>query len=313
MNNPSIIEWLDEPGSTIMRGSEYSELEAFIAVAQERSFRRAAARLGLSPSALSHTLRGLEERLGVRLLHRTTRSVSPTEVGAALMGRIAPAFADIRGAVEAASGTPDKPSGTVRINMPKVAAQLLAPRLASFSIAHPAIRVEAKAEDGFVDIVAAGFDAGVRLGESVHGDMVAVRVTPDLRLAVVGSPAYFATRKPPRTPHELAAHTCVNYRFAHSGALYRWPFARRGKAVDFVVEGSLSFDDPDLLVTAAIHGAGLICTLQDPVAAPLADGRLVRVLDDWCQPFPGFHLYYPGRRQLPAPLRALVDFLRWRD
>ncbi|HVR49047.1 MAG TPA: LysR family transcriptional regulator [Pseudorhodoferax sp.] len=296
-----------------MRGSEFAELEAFAAVAQERSFRRAAARLGLSPSALSHTVRGLEERMGARLLNRTTRSVAPTEIGAALLARIAPAFADIRGAVEAASGTPEHPVGTVRLNMPKLAARVLTPRLARFAIAHPAIQLELKTEDSFSDIVAGGFDAGVRPGESLHADMVAVRVTPDLRLAIVGAPAYFAAHKPPRTPRDLARHRCINYRFATSGAMYRWPFARRGVSIDVLAPGSLTLDDSDLVVAAALHGAGLGCTLLEHVAEHIATGRLLRVLEGWCPPFPGFYLYYAGRRQLPAPLRTLIEFLRWRQ
>lgn len=293
-----------------MRGSEFAELAAFVAVAQERSFRRAAARLGLSPSALSHTVRSLEVRLGSRLLNRSTRSVAPTEIGSALFERIAPAFADIRGAVDAASGTPDSPAGTVRLNMPKIAALLLASRLSRFAREYPLIRVELTTDDRFTDIVAGGFDAGVRLGEHLQGDMVAVRVTPDLRCAIVGAPAYFAAHRPPRTPQDLVGHACINYRFAHSGALYRWPFAHAGRSLDVAVEGVLTLDDADLVVAAALHGAGLACTLEERVAEHLENGRLVRVLDDWCQAFSGFHLYYPGRRQLPAPLRTLVEFLR---
>jgi len=294
-----------------MRGSEFAELTAFVEVARERSFRRAAARLGISPSALSHTLRGLEERLGTRLLNRTTRSVAPTEAGAELFARVAPALEDVRRAVDAASSTPTKPVGTVRVNMPKIAGHVLATRLAKFSIDYPAIRLEITSEDSLIDIVAGGFDAGVRPGEQVHGDMVAVRITPRLRTVVVASPTYLEGRKPPRTPRELQGHVCLNYRFASSGALYRWPFERRGEALDVAVDGALTVDDIDLLVAAALHGAGLAYTLEQHVAQHLASGRLIRVLEDWCSWFPGFHLYYPGRRQLPSPLRALVDHLRW--
>ncbi|WP_054900656.1 LysR family transcriptional regulator [Pseudomonas sp. NBRC 111131] len=294
-----------------MRGTAFAELETFVAVAQERSFRRAAAKLGLSPSALSHTVRSLEERLGARLLNRTTRSVGLTEAGAALLARIAPAFTEIRGALDEASGTAAQPAGAIRLNLPKFAARLLMPRLARFARDNPAIRLELRTEDSFADIVAEGFDAGIRLGESLEGDMVAVRVTGDLRLAIVGAPDYFAAHKPPRTPRDLASHTCIKYRFRQSGALYQWPFVREGEAIEVLVPGSITLDDSDLQVAAAIEGAGIACTLEDCVASHLASGKLVRVLDDWCQPFPGFYLYYPGRRQLPAPLRALVGFLKW--
>ena len=248
--------------------------------------------------------------MGSRLLNRSTRSVAPTEAGSALFERIAPALADIRGAVDEASGTPKSPAGTVRLNMPKIAALLLASRLSRFAREHPSIRVELTTDDGFSDIVAGGFDAGVRLGEHLQGDMIAVRITPDLRCAIVGAPAYFAAHRPPRTPQELDGHACINYRFAYSGALYRWPFAHGGRSLDVAVEGVLTLDDADLVVAAALHGAGLACTLEERVAEHLNSGRLVRVLDDWCQPFSGFHLYYPGRRQLPLPLQTLVEFLR---
>ena len=294
-----------------MRGSDYAELLAFAAVAEERSFRRAAARLGLSPSALSHTIRALEERLGAKLLNRTTRSVAPTEAGQGLLDRLAPAFADIDGAVEAVRATSARPSGRVRLNLPKLAAELiLAPAFGRFARAYPDVHLELMVDDGLTDVVAAGFDAGIRPGEQLHRDMVAVRVAPDLRTAVVGSPSYLAARPPTRTPRDLADHACINYRFAASGALYRWPFARDSEMLDVAVEGSLTLNDTDLIRAAALDGAGLACTLEDTVADDLAAGRLVRVLEDWCRPFPGFFLYYPGRRQVPPALRALIDMLR---
>lgn len=296
-----------------MRGSEFAELAAFVAVAQDRSFRRAAVRLGLSPSALSHTIRAIETRLGTRLLNRTTRSVALTDAGTALLARVAPALEDLRGAVDAASSAPDHPAGTVRLNLPKVAAILLAPKFARFAIEQPAIRLEVRTEDGMADIVAGGFDAGVRPGEMLQADMVAVRVSPDLRLAVVGSPGYLAEHRAPRTPRDLSAHLCIGYRFAHSGAIYRWSFTRGSKTVEVAAQGALNVDDPELSVAAALHGAGLAYTLEDIVTDHLASGRLVRVLADWCPTLAGFHLYYPGRRQLPPPLRALVEFLRWRE
>ncbi|WP_131120089.1 LysR family transcriptional regulator [Lichenihabitans psoromatis] len=294
-----------------MRGSEYAELTAFLAVAQERSFRRAALRLGLSPSALSHTIRGLEERLGAKLLHRTTRSVAPTEAGQDLHDRLAPSFADTAGAVAGVRAAGGQPSGTVRLNLPKLAAELvLAGAFGRFAQAYPDVRLEVMVDDGLTDIVAAGFDAGIRPGERVHRDMVAVRVTPDLRAAVVGAPDYLASHPLPRTPHDLKDHACINYRFDASGAVYRWPFAKSGEVLDVTVEGTLTLNDTDLIRRAALDGVGLAYTPEDSVADDLAAGRLVRVLEDWCQPFPGFFLYYPGRRQVPPALRALIDVLR---
>jgi DNA-binding transcriptional LysR family regulator len=294
-----------------MRGAEYAELAAFVAVAQERSFRRASVRLGLSPSALSHTVRELEERLGAKLLNRTTRSVAPTDAGLSLLDRLAPAFADIAGAVEAMSAFRDRPSGTVRLNLPKLAAQMaLAPAFGRFARAYPDVRLELTVDDGLTDIVAGGFDAGIRPGERVQRDMVAVRVTPDLRTAVVGSPDYLGSRPRPRTPHDLRDHTCINYRWAGSRALYRWPFEKAGEALEVAVEGPLTLNDTDLILAAALDGVGLACILESAVAGHVAAGRLVRVLEEWCQPFPGFFLYYPGRRQVPMALRALIDFLQ---
>jgi DNA-binding transcriptional LysR family regulator len=297
-----------------MRGAEYAELAAFVAVTKERSFRRAASRLGLSPSALSHTIRELEERLGAKLLNRTTRSTAPTEAGRVLYDRLAPAFADITGAVEAVRALGERPSGTVRLNLPKLAAEIiLGPALGHFARAYPDVHLELAVDDGLSDIVAAGFDAGIRPGELVQRDMIAVRVTPDLRSAVVGSPGYLALHPIPQTPHDLKDHVCINYRFAATGALYRWQFARAGEALDVAVEGSLTLNDMDLVRTAALDGAGLACTLENSVESDLAAGRLMRLLDDWCQPFPGFFLYYPGRRQMPSALRVLIDFLAIRS
>ena len=271
----------------------------------------AAVRLGLSPSALSHSIRGLEERLGAKLLNRTTRSVALTETGQGLIDRLTPAFADIAVAIGTVRAASARPSGRVRLNLPKLAAELiLAPAFGRFAHAYPDVHLELMVDDGLTDIVAAGFDAGIRPGERVHRDMVAVRVSPDLRTAVVGSPDYLAARPPPRTPHELADHACINYRFAASGALYRWPFARAGEVIDVAVEGALTLNDTNLIHAAALDGAGLACTLEASVADDLAAGRLLRVLEDWCQPFHGFFLYYPGRRQVQPALRALIDMLR---
>lgn len=297
-----------------MRGNEYGELAAFVAIVEELSFRRAAARLGLTPSALSHTIRGLEERLGVRLLNRTTRSVAATEAGRALFTRVAPAFTEITGAVDGVSAFRDGPAGTVRINLPKLAADLVFGRIFGlFSRTYPDIRVELIVDDGLADIVAGGFDAGIRPGELLQQDMVAVRVTPDLRTAVVGAPSYFASRTLPRTPRDLHEHPCIAYRWTRGGALYRWSFRKRGKVLEVDPAGSIAVNDVDVMVAAALDGAGLACTLEDHVAGHIRDGRLVRVLEDWCHPFPGFFLYYPSRRQMPVALRTLVDFLRARS
>ena len=294
-----------------MRGAEFSELAAFVAVAEERSFRRAAVRLALSPSALSHTIRALEDRLGVRLLNRTTRSVATTEAGRDLLDRLAPAFADILGAVQAAGARSARPSGTVRLNVSRMVAHMaLVPAFGRFARAYPEVSLDVTVDDGLVDIVAGGFDAGIRLGGIVQRDMVAARVTPDLRIALVASPGYLAVRPAPCVPHDLRGHACINYRWAGSGALHRWAFERGAEALDIVVEGPLTINDPDLIVAAALDGVGLAYTLESRVAGHLAAGRLVRVLEDWCPPFPGFFLYYPGRRHRPPALAALVDFLR---
>ena len=294
-----------------MRGAEYGDLASFVAVAEALSFRRAAVRLGLSPSALSHAIRELEARLGARLLNRTTRSVALTDAGQALFDRLRPAFADIAGAVEAVRAYHDRPSGTVRINLPKLAAhRVLAPAFGRFARAYPEVRLEVTVDDGLTDIVAGGFDAGVRPGERLQRDMVAVRITPDLRTAVVGSPAYLAVRSPPLKPEDLQHHACINYRWSGGGALYRWPFEREGKAFDVQVEGPLTLNDTDLILAAALDGVGLACLLEDRVAGDLAAGRLVRVLEDYSPTFPGFFLYYAGRRQMPPALRALIDFLQ---
>lgn len=294
-----------------MRGAEYAELAAFLAVAQERSFRRAAVRLGISPSALSHTIRDLEERLGARLLNRTTRSVAASEAGEMLLGKLAPAFADIEEAVAAMSDLRERPSGRVRLSVPRLAAEVvLAPVLGRFATAYPEVRLDVTVEDELTDIVAGRYDAGIRPGELVQRDMVAVRVTPDLRIAIVGSPGYLASRGMPLTPHDLNDQVCINYRWRDSGALYKWPLEKDGVSLEVAVEGPLTMNDSDLVVTAALGGAGLACTLETRVAEHLASGRLVRVLEDWCQPFPGFFLYHPSRRQMRPALRALVDFLR---
>jgi DNA-binding transcriptional LysR family regulator len=278
---------------------------------QELNFRRAAARLRLSPSALSQSVRQLEERLGTRLLNRTTRSVALTEAGRDLLARLAPAFAEIAGAVEATSDVQERPAGTVRLNLPRLAADLvLAPAFGRFANLYPDVHLDVVVDDGLVDIVAGGFDAGVRPGERVHRDMVAVRVTGPLRTAVVGAPAYLARRPAPLTPDDLRDHLCINYRWTGSGAVYDWEFAQGERRFEVAVDGPVTLNNTDLMVAAALEGAGLAYLLEDRVAGHLASGRLRRVLDGWCRSMPGFFLYYPSRRQMRPGLRALVDFLR---
>ncbi len=295
-----------------MRPNEFAELNAFVMVAEERSFRRAAARLNLTPSTLSHAVRALEERLGVRLLNRTTRSVAPTDAGLALLEQIAPAFRRIESAVEQVNDFSEQARGTVRINIPHLAADMvLAGRFGEFASRYPEVVLDVAANDGFIDIVGQGFDAGIRLGESLHQDMVATRVTADLRIAVVGSPDYFAQHPVPvDTPADLARHRCIGYRATASRTLYKWEFERDGRALNIEPSAPLVLDSHALLVQAALAGAGLAYAIESTVTEAIAEGRLVRVLEAWCQPFPGFFLYYPSRRQLSPALRALIEFVR---
>jgi DNA-binding transcriptional LysR family regulator len=297
----------------MMRGAEYGELRAFAAVAQERSFRKAAARLGVTPSALSHVIRALEERLGAKLLHRTTRSVAPTEAGTVLLGRLLPAMEEMAQAVQEVGAFSDHPRGRLRLNLPRLAAEaVLVPRLDAFTRLYPDIILDLAIDDHMADIVAEGFDAGIRSGAHVHGDMIAVRLTPDLRVAVVASPAYLASRTIPVTPHDLRGHRCINYRWGQDGAVYRWGFARAGEALEVRVDAMITVNDTNLITQFALGGLGFAYMLEDVVAPHVAAGRLVRVLEEWCQPSSGFHLYYSGRRHMSAPLRALVDFFRYK-
>jgi DNA-binding transcriptional LysR family regulator len=294
-------------------GATLNDLQAFAAVAQARSFTRAAARLGISPSALSQTIRGLEARLGLRLLARTTRSVAPTEAGERLLRTLGPAFEEIAATLAALGELRDRPSGTIRITTAAHAAEtILWPALEALLPAHPAVTVEVHVDDALTDLVAGRYDAGIRLGELVDRDMVAVRIGPPLRLAVVGSPAYFAAHPPPRLPQDLAAHACVNIRLPTLGALYAWEFEKDGRPLRVQVAGPLVVNSGAPLRRAALAGLGLVCTFEDVVAADVAAGRLVRVLEDWSPPFPGYHLYYPSRRQLTPAFSLLVEALRWR-
>jgi len=290
-----------------------NDLIAFLAVAKERSFTRAAAQLGVSQSALSHTVRGLEERLGLRLLTRTTRSVSPTEAGERLLQTIGPRFEEIETELAALSELRDKPAGTVRITAGEHAADtVLWPALAKVLPDYPDIKVEIIVDYGLTDIVAERYDAGVRLGEQVAKDMIAVRIGPDMRMAVVGAPAYFAKRKPPKTPQDLTAHDCINLRLPTYGGLYAWEFEKNGRELKVRVEGQFVFNTSALRLNAVLAGFGLAYLPEDQVLAHLGDGRLVRVLADWCPPFSGCHLYYPSRRQHSPAFAVLVEALRYR-
>ncbi|MBZ9775665.1 LysR family transcriptional regulator [Mesorhizobium sp. CO1-1-8] len=290
-----------------------NELTAFLAVAREESFTRAAAKLGVSQSALSHTVRALEERLGVRLLTRTTRSVSPTEAGERLVRTIGPRLDEIESELTALSALREKPAGTIRITAGEHAADaILWPALAKFLPDYPDIKVEIIVDYSLTDIVAGRFDAGVRLGEQVARDMVAVRIGPDMRMAVVGSPAYFAKWPQPRTPQDLTTHNCINLRLPTYGGLYAWEFEKAGRELKVRVEGQLVFNTAALRMNAVLAGLGLAYLPEEQVTAHLADGRLVRVLADWCAPFPGYHLYYPSRRQATPAFSLMVDALRYR-
>jgi DNA-binding transcriptional LysR family regulator len=296
-----------------MPRADLNDLLAFLAVARERSFTRAAAQVGVSQSALSQTLRGLEARLGVRLLTRTTRSVAPTEAGERLLRAVGPRLDEIDSELAALSELREKPAGTVRVTAGQHAADtVLWPAVARLLPEYPDIKVEIVVDYGLTDIVAGRYDAGVRFGEQVEKDMVAVRVGPDVRMAVVGAPSYFAGRPPPEAPQDLTAHACINLRLPTLGGLYAWEFEKDGRELKVRVEGPLVFNGLGLIVEAALAGFGLAYVPDDLVRAHLADGRLVRVLADWCPPFSGYHLYYPSRRQPTPAFAVLVEALRYR-
>ena len=290
-----------------------NDLLALRTIARERSFTRAAAQIGVSPSALSHAIRALEERVGVRLLTRTTRSVAPTDAGERLLDAIGPYLDGIETELAALGALRDKPAGRIRITTGIHAAQtILWPALAKLLPAYPDIEVELAVQTGFVDIVAERFDAGVRLGETIGQDMIAVRIGPDMRIAAVGSPGYFAEHGPPATPHDLAGHRCINLRFPTYGGLYAWEFERSGRALNVRVEGPLIVNEILLARQAARDGAGIAYLPEDYVAEDIREGRLTRVLADWCPPFPGYHLYYPNRRQRSPAMTLLVEAIRFR-
>jgi DNA-binding transcriptional LysR family regulator len=289
--------------------SELAELSAFATVAEERSFTRAASRLGISQSALSHSMRGLEKRLGLQLLARTTRSVSPTAAGTALLQELAPALERIERAVAETRKQRENPAGRIRLIIPRTATQMvILPKLARFNRTYPEIILEITSSNDPVDLVAGEYDAGVQLGEFIQRDMIAVRVTKEMRLAVVGAPGYFESKPIPRSPQDLKDHSCIGFRF--SNGLYRWEFEKGRKTLTVSPQGPASFDDPDLVIQAVLDGVGIGTTMEDTIAGLIAEGRLVQVLRDWCPSFPGYFLYYPSRRNQPAALSALINALR---
>lgn len=288
-----------------------NDLAAFAAISRTRSFTAAAAELGVSPSALSHAMRSLEERLGVRLLSRSTRSVAPTEAGAALLERLGPALAQIDEGLTSLSDWRDDPAGIVRLTTFQwIASTLLADRLPAFLARHPDITVEVHADDGLRDIVASGFDAGIRLGESVEKDMIAVRIGPPLRTVVAATPGYWQAHGKPTHPRDLRQHACIGYRSLSSGSLMPWDFEKAGREIRQQVTGPLVCNSSDLALAVVRSGRGVGWHMEQDVRADLDAGRLEQALDDWCQPYPGAVLYHPSRRQTPAPLRALIDFLK---
>jgi DNA-binding transcriptional LysR family regulator len=291
--------------------SDLADLSAFVAVADRLSFSAAASQLGVTPSALSHSMRQLEERLGVRLLHRTTRSVSLTDAGRRLLDRLRPAISEIAGALEDLNQERQRPMGRLRIYAVHVAgAAVVAPIWGRFLSTYPEVHLELAVGEAPVDIVAKGFDAGIGPRDRAAGDMIAVRVMGPMKIAVVGAPTYFAKRRPPRTPDDLASHSCVQYRMAAEGDLLVWPFERNRKSRRISVNGRVMVNDPDLAVRAAVDGLGIAYTIEARAEPFLRTGQLVRVLEDWSPSFEGLYLYYPGHRQVPAALRALIDMIR---
>lgn len=297
-----------------MARENVNDLLAFLAVAKDRSFTKAAAKLGVSQSALSHTIRGLEERLGLRLLTRTTRSVAPTEAGERLVRSVGPRFEEIDAELAALSALREKPAGTIRISAGEHSAvTLLWPALAKLLPKYPDIKVEIIVDYGLTDIVAERYDAGVRLGEQVAKDMIAVRIGPDMRFAVVGAPSYFEKRSRSKKPQDLTAHHCINLRLPTYGGIFPWEFEKGGRELKVRVEGQFVFNNLALRMNAALAGSGLAYVPEDQIRDHVAKGRLIRVLADWCPAFSGYHLYYPSRRQASPAFALLVDALRYRD
>jgi DNA-binding transcriptional LysR family regulator len=293
-----------------MATDDLSALSMFLTVAEERSFTKAAKRFGITPSAVSHAMRDLEEEIGVRLLSRTTRSVAPTVPGEHLLRRVQPAFTEIREALGQVSRSRNKPAGRVRLLAPRLAVKtVLAPTLGRFVRDYPDITLEVTTDDSRMDIVAGGFDAGIHFGEYIEKDMIAVRVSQDQTPAIVGSPSYFESHAKPRSPRDLIRHRCINFRHGSAG-VYRWEFEKGRKSLSVAVNGPLIVDDLELVISAALDGVGLAYMSEEHGAEHLASGALLKVLEDWCQPYPGFFLYYPSRRNQPAALAALINALR---
>lgn len=293
--------------------NNFNDLVAFLTVARERSFTKAAAKLGVSQSALSQTVRGLEEKLGLRLLTRTTRSVSPTQAGERLLERVGPRFEEIQFEIAALSEMRERPAGTIRITAGEHSAvSILAPVLARFLPDHPDINVEVIVDYGLTDIVAERYDAGIRLGEHLAKDMIAVRIGPEMRMAVVGAPSYLEHHPRPDVPQDLTAHNCINIRLPTHGTIYPWEFEKDGRELRVRVEGQTVFNNIAMRMGAALDGLGLAYMPEDQVQSYIEDGRLIRVLEDWCQPFPGYHLYYPNRRHASPAFTLFVDALRYR-
>lgn len=295
-----------------MQRDELGDLLAFLAVAEERSFTRAAAKLGTSQSSLSHTIRRLETRRGFRLLNRSTRSVAPTEAGERLLETLRPALDGIDATLTELGQLSNKPSGTIRITSSRHAAQtVLWPAVARLLPEHPDLKVEISVDSALTDIIAERYDAGVRLGESIARDMIATRIGPDLRMAVVAAPTYIATHGVPETPHDLPGFSCINVRLPTAGGLYIWEFANDGRDLNVRVDGQLVLNDMPMVMQAAIEGFGLACVIEDQAVQEISDGKLVRILEEWCPTFPGYHLYYPSRRQPSSAFTLLLNELRY--
>ncbi|MBT9371413.1 LysR family transcriptional regulator [Rhizobium sp. CSW-27] len=295
-----------------MNRTQLSQLAVLAAVAEHKSFRKAAIELSIAPSAVSHAVSALEESLGIRLLQRTTRSVAPTEEGRQLIATLGPALAEIATAIETLSDKRERPAGPLRLTMPQLAAdELILPRLGAFLQLYPEIELDLRTDDRFEDIVERGYDAGLRLGEHLEADMIAVRASGPWRSAITGSPAYFRTMPLPQHPRDLMQHRCIRRRFS-SGSIYRWELEKDGKPLVVDVSGPLILSDQGMIRRAALDGIGLAFLFDRRVEEDIAAGRLIRVLEDWCPPFEGFYIYYPSRRQMRPPLRAFVDFFRWR-
>jgi DNA-binding transcriptional LysR family regulator len=290
-----------------------SGLNALLSVAEKHSFAAAAAELGVTPSAVSQTVRALEERVGVRLLQRTTRSVGLTEAGARFVARVRPALDEVQVAFDSLGELRDRPAGLLRLRMPRFAfTHVLQPRLEAFLDKYPDIQVDVFVGDAPVDLVQQGYDAAIQLGEAIGREMVAVRVSEDQQMAVVGAPDYFARHGKPKHPRDLRAHDCINYRESPSAAVYRWEFTEDGKDFEVAVEGRVTVNDRGLMVAAALDGLGLAYVAERRARELIRERRLVRVLDKWCPPFPGMFLYYPSRAHIAPKLQALVDFLKKR-